>query len=112
MLVFFFSVYIFGFVINDQVSIGAWTSLRVFNLIPLINKSVLWQHHAVFIAIALQCNLRLGKVILPAILLLFRSVLESLLISRALVAHACNPAFRRQKQAYLCKFKATLDYKS
>ena len=47
--VFPFPLFVFGFFVKDQVSIGMWVYFWVFDSIPLINLSVLDQYHAVLI---------------------------------------------------------------
>ena len=37
---FFFPLYTFGFVVKNQVFLGVWINVRVFNLIPLFHMSV------------------------------------------------------------------------
>lgn len=42
-------MHLFGNFIKNQVAVGGWTNIWVPEFIALINVSILWQHHAVFI---------------------------------------------------------------
>jgi hypothetical protein len=48
-----FPMYSFGFFVINQVFMGVWLYFFISNLIPLINLSVLYQCHAVFITFIL-----------------------------------------------------------
>ena len=49
----FFPLDGFSSLVKVQVTIGVWVHFWVFNSIPLVYFSVLYQYHAIFITIAL-----------------------------------------------------------
>ena len=74
----FFPLCIFGFFVKVQVFISVWLYFCAYNSIPLINYLFLYQHHAVFITVALQYSLRSGMGIPSEVLLLLRIILAIL----------------------------------
>ena len=74
----FFPLCIFGFFVKVQVFISVWLYFCAYNSILLINYLFLYQHHAVFITVALQYSLRSGMGIPSEVLLLLRIILAIL----------------------------------
>lgn len=59
----FFSLIISEHLVHSQVAVAAWVSIWLLYFILINCVSVLYQCHADFVTVALQCNLKSGTVI-------------------------------------------------
>ena len=59
-------MYILAPFVKNKAPIGAWVYFWAFYLVPLVYISVLSQYHTVLMTVALQYNLKSGRLITPA----------------------------------------------
>ena len=62
----FLPLYILASFVENKVLIGAWVYFWVFSLVPLVYISVIVPVHTVLMTVALQYNLKSGRLIPPA----------------------------------------------